>query len=110
MDYFLAKLLKVIKGVLLATQTHIVIIPNGIYASHHQWLRLNHPNWSNRSDFNGKFGRRTPPLVVRAFEHLEHANAIEEWKLNAKKEDSYPFIKTKVKQRSTLFKSPYWKV
>jgi hypothetical protein len=30
---------------------------------------------------------------VRAFEHLEHVNASEEWKLNARKEYSYPFIK-----------------
>jgi hypothetical protein len=47
---------------------------------------------------------------MRAFEHLEHANTIEEWKLNDKKEDSYPFIKTKMKQRNTLFGLPYWKV
>ncbi len=37
---------------------------------------------------------------MRAFEHLEHANASEEWKLNAMKEDSYPFIKTRMKQRN----------
>jgi len=47
---------------------------------------------------------------VRAFEHLEHANASEEWKLNAMKEDSYPFIKTRMKRRSILFGLPYWKV
>jgi hypothetical protein len=47
---------------------------------------------------------------VRAFEHLEHVNASEEWKLNARKEDSYPFIKTRMKQTSILFGLPYWKV
>jgi len=81
-----------------------------IYVSHCKWLRLNHPNQSNTSDFNGKFGKRTPLLVVKAFEHLEHVNATKEWKLNARKEDSYPFIKTRMKQRSILFGLPYWKV
>jgi hypothetical protein len=68
MDYFLAKLLKVTKGVLLVAQTHVVVIhttrENVVYVGHHKVLQLNHLDRSNRNDFNRKSERRTPNALL----------------------------------------------
>ncbi len=49
----------------------------------------------------------TPPLIMKGFQHLEHANAIEEWKLSGRKKNSDPSIKFGMKRRTTLFGLPY---
>lgn len=77
-----------------------------VYCAHCRWLRLNHPYWSSKHDFNGNVEQRLALLVMLGFEHLANAELFESWK-SIDSRDGDPIVKIGVKRKNILFELPY---